>query len=152
MTPEKMNIAIPQSAVAAAGRAMQFYIADLSASLRRGDHTAVSSRLLEAEIMDMMDANKAMFSALPIINRETGKGAAPCARGWHRMASAPRGWKVIFWIVPKPPEECCADDGTPIISWNTPRFLFCEYGCWPSVDKAIAWMEPPSPPAPAAYP
>lgn len=82
-----------------------------------------------------------------VLKRRAPKAAD--ARGWHPMETAPRSEKVIFWIIPKPLEECNVhSNGQPITSWNSPHFMFCEYGCWPSVDKAVAWMEPPSEPSP----
>ena len=54
------HLTIPQSAVAAAGRALKFTIAELTDANRRAPNP-----MLENEIMEMMDANKAMFSAVP---------------------------------------------------------------------------------------
>ncbi|NBU83429.1 MAG: hypothetical protein EBS21_02280 [Sphingomonadaceae bacterium] len=172
-------LSIPRSSVAAAGRALKFMIDELKAKLREEKSETPYKSLIETEIMEMMDANKAMFSALPGITRVEASAdlkelqarlierteqsmatslrdaetirrlKAADARGWHPMETAPRKEKVIFWIIPKPPEECNVDsNGQPITSWNSPRFMFCEYGCWPSVDKAVAWMEPPSGPSP----
>lgn len=59
------TLAIPQAAVAAAGRALQYTIADLTEHQRNGDLPVETRKAIGDEIMEMMDANKAMFSALP---------------------------------------------------------------------------------------
>jgi len=59
------TLAIPRAAVAAAGRALQFTIAELSRSIKIMDAGNPTKPLLENEVMEMMDANKAMFSAIP---------------------------------------------------------------------------------------
>jgi hypothetical protein len=68
------HLAIPQSAVAAAGRASTFMIAELTAANR-----ANPNPLLGAEIMEMMDANKSFFSAAPVTE------PPPCASCDHRQ-------------------------------------------------------------------
>ena len=59
-------LAIPQTAVAAAGRALQFTIAELSARLRQIGNNEPAHALVAEEMFLMQDAVKALYSALPI--------------------------------------------------------------------------------------
>lgn len=73
-------LAIPASAVAAAGRALTFTIAELTSTLQHPDLPPEPKKLVEEEIMNMMSANKCMFSALPV-----GDGAAKLAEALHAL-------------------------------------------------------------------
>ena len=59
-------LAIPQTAVAAAGRALQFTIAELSARLRNLGNDEPAHGMVAEEMFLMQDAVKALYSALPI--------------------------------------------------------------------------------------
>lgn len=76
--------------------------------------------------------------------------AADETSGWRPIgtAPAPKGIPALFWVVPKPADECYADtDGNPIVSPLTEgRIQFCPFGHWSALSKATHWMPAPLPP------
>ncbi len=66
---------------------------------------------------------------------------------WQPIETAPENETCLFWIIPRPPEECwCNTSGEPIYSWSKPEVRMTRKECWSALDKATHWMPLPGAP------
>lgn len=66
---------------------------------------------------------------------------------WQPIETAPHDREVLFWVVPLSADETYRDtSGNPITSGEKPRMMFCCFGRWSSLSKAIYWADVPGSP------
>lgn len=73
--------------------------------------------------------------------------AAQPPSAWQPIETAPHDREVLFWVVPLSADETYRDtSGNPITSGEKPRMMFCRFGRWSSLSKAIYWADVPGSP------
>lgn len=73
--------------------------------------------------------------------------AAEPPSAWQPIETAPHDREVLFWVVPLSADETYRDtSGNPITSGEKPRMMFCRFGRWSSLSKAIYWADVPGSP------
>jgi Protein of unknown function (DUF551) len=76
--------------------------------------------------------------------------AAPARETWQPIETLPESRhneQMLFWVIPKPPEECPRDtSGNSIFGGGQPHIEMIKFRCWSSLSKATHWMPLPSPP------
>jgi hypothetical protein len=103
----------------------------------------VNDTITEQEMQDLLCLMPILDKGKPAIKKLITHYNAAKDNQWVSVDDQlpPEDEKVLFWLIPKPPEECMHDSsGNPILS-NHPHYSYvCRWECWSAASKPTHWQ------------